>query len=149
MMTSVIGSRRGGFSLLELMISLALISILSGLFVVHFTKSDTSENHLESWLYQFNQMVLSEARSSTAFNEDRSVVFGEQRIVSSSRELSIPDELSIHIRRANESAFRSWAVGEEWLFHPGALIEPITFRFIYEDAIREVVYDPLTATPVS
>ena len=134
------------FSLLEVVVSLALISILVGFFVVHFSVSD-QEGAGDEFRRKFEQLIIGEARSSNAFGEDRVIVIGQNEILSESKKLAVPDSIRLQLRRLNETQFR-YPAADQWVFYAKGLIEPIEFRIISESSTVDLVVDPLTARPV-
>lgn len=135
-----------GFSLLEMIISLGLISVIVGFFTIHFTFTDDSEQ-LEQFQYQVERLVMKTARSSNAFGEDRVISISKTMISSGGSQLPVPPEIKLLLKRSGETEFRR-PEDVEWLFYPGGLVEPLTLRLEGESSFLMMTFDPVTARRV-
>lgn len=131
-----------GFSLLEVMISLGLISIIVGFFAVQFSFSDDSDV-LEQFHGEIERLVLQTSRSCNAFGEDRIILISKSEWVSGSQKLAIPENIKLTLKRPHQAEFASPET-MQWIFRPGGLIEPVKLRMESESAYRVVAFDSVT-----
>lgn len=141
-----ISHRDLGFSLLEMVVSLALVSILVGFFVYHFS-TDEQSGELPSFRTQLERFVIKTARSANAFDEDRVIVLNKNQIRSEGAELTVPESIRLTIKRDEETQFRS-PDNDQWVFLSRGLVEPIQLRLVEGSQTVEIKFDPLTARPV-
>lgn len=149
--------RAGAFSLLEMVVSLAIIAILTGYFMVRFSESQEEQllSPPSSQLRLLSQRAL---RQASAYREEYTMVFtqsamalvrgrglggevSEGEVVES---IAVPGEVAVLLRLAGGEKWVP-ADGDTWYFRPGGLCEPIEVRFESGEAFVELAFDPLTA----
>lgn len=136
-----------GFSLLEMMISLGLISIIVGFFVVHLSFSNESSD-LEPFKAQVERFVLQTSRSCNAFGEDRIITISKTELTDQSRKLSTPPKVRLYLKRPHESDFQ-FPESFQWMFYPGGLIEPLSIKLMNESSFVVMSFDPITGRSVT
>lgn len=151
------GSRAAaGFSLLEMVITLAIIGILSGYFMLRFSESQ-EEQLLQPPASKLRLLSQQAMRSASAYREDYTMFFtqsemalargrgfeagGEIEIVES---IPVPSGVTVMLRLAGDEKWVE-AEGDLWHFRPAGLCEPIEVRFAAGEAFVELAFDPLTA----
>ncbi|MDF1814847.1 MAG: prepilin-type N-terminal cleavage/methylation domain-containing protein [Verrucomicrobiales bacterium] len=146
-MISETGNNPDGFSLLELVISLALVSLMVGFFVVHIPGKDTGRE-LNEFRYELERFVVKTSRSGNAFGEDRVITVSSEKLQSDGEELAVPATVELSVQRSKGGEFNR-PDPFDWVFHPGGLIEPLRFRLESESTSVVLSFDPLTARPVA
>jgi prepilin-type N-terminal cleavage/methylation domain-containing protein len=151
--------RHAGFTLLEIVVSLAIVSILGTLFAVSFA-GDSTEERLREPANALKRLARTANRQAAAFRDDYRITFFEDGYFLS--RAALPDR-----RAAEESAIESYRLrpdagvtleirraggarwirpdGDEWLFQPAGLSEPIAVRFSRASSFIELTFNPMTA----
>lgn len=154
-MTLAIGERRawpGGFSLMEMVVSLAIIAILSGYFVLRFGESQ-QEKLLAPPAAELRLLSLQALRQASAYREEYAMLFSQQEMAlvrgrgakgERVESIAVPVGVTVLLRRAGEEKWIE-ANGEPWLFRPAGLCEPMEVRLAAADAFIELAFEPLTA----
>jgi prepilin-type N-terminal cleavage/methylation domain-containing protein len=151
-MTNPCSSRRvRGYTLLEVAMVVAIIVLIIGA-AIPVTSSFTREQRLRDVVREL--LVLAKTARADAMTTGRpsEVVFGKKGFGLRRPGEEEPSEtvsLSSDMRYVLVPFGSDKAVkpdGQRWIFQPGGLCEPITFRVEQGEAFMEVTFDPLTAS---
>lgn len=149
------GGRRGGFTLLEIVVSLAIVTILGTLFVFRFA-GNSAEEQLREPAEDLRRLARMANRQSAAFRDDYRITFFQDGFFLSREALTdrtlaigghvLPRDsgIRLEIRRFGSSRWTQPA-GDEWLFQPAGLNEPVEVRFAQPPSFIELKFDPMTA----
>ena len=146
---------RGGFTLLEIVIVLVIITLILGLSVVSF---DTvfQEQELRKPVLQFKDLTAEAVRRATLYERPQVLFFDKAGMVLPMRvghqadgrpmpvkRLTLPPGMSLMLRRFGSEKFLP-AEGQRLIVSPSGLCEPLTARFELGPSWFEVTLDPLT-----
>lgn len=142
-----------GFTLLEMMIVLFIISLLSGVAVVSFN-SVSREQEVRRPALEFQKLVREAVRRAAATEEPQIIVFDKKGFAMRFRNdtgdnlawqhrVDIPVEMTLSLRRFGADKFAA-AAGQRLVIAPGGLCEPLSARFELHDSWVEFALDPLS-----
>ena len=151
---------RGGFSLLEIVVTLAIITIIATMFAVNFAGESKGEE-LRYTSIKLQKLARVANRQSAAFRDEQRITFFKDGFFLSRAPISdrfqvdelasdgyvIPaqDAISLEIRHlGNPKWIRP--EGIEWLFQPAGLSAPLEVRLASGESFIQLLFNPRTAT---
>lgn len=154
-------ARRQGFTLLEVVIVLAIMVLLMGIAVVSFD-SVGREHELKHPVAEFERMTVEAVQRAGIYERPQVVTFDSSSFAMRyktdadgiatkvddttwERRVHLPKEMKLSLRRFGAAKFAP-AAGQRLIVAPGGLCEPLTARFELGDAWIEVTLDPLSGT---
>ncbi|MEM9282932.1 MAG: prepilin-type N-terminal cleavage/methylation domain-containing protein [Verrucomicrobiota bacterium] len=156
--TSGTGRGHRGFSLLEILIVLAIIILFSGFFVLRFNDGDI-EQKLSSSSTSIQALALKAKKRAYTFRREQFIVFSDGGAVLSDSSLAnsdssagsqiiesvdFPDDVRVEILPHSESEWRKLETFV-WTFRDSGLSEPIGLRFSIGRAYSKLDFHVLTA----
>ncbi|MCB1235632.1 MAG: hypothetical protein KDM91_11220 [Verrucomicrobiae bacterium] len=146
---------------MEMIVSLAIIALMTGFFVLRFTDS-REEKLLTAPSRDLRLLGLRALRLATAYREDYTLVFrpggvamvhgrgslpsGPDPAAGMEKNVGIPGGVTLLLKHPGEAKWHAPDEdGEPWFFRPGGLCEPIEVKLAAGEAFIELVFDPLTA----
>jgi len=153
-------SRQRGFTLLEIIVSIAIASILVTMFAVRFATESKGEA-LQQPAMEIRKMARAANRNASAYRDEYRITFFKDGFFLSrvpiferfqADEASIDQFLlgegsgiNLEVRRfGNPKWIRP--NGTAWVFQPTGLSEPISVKLSNEDGFMEMTFNPMTAT---
>lgn len=140
---------------------LLIMAILAGFMAFAFAAMNKNES-LQEAAAELEKLAHQASRSSTVFDQEFRVRFeprrfyviefspddfGVYREVEPSHVSELASEIKLQLRRWGA---KSWADpdpdGEDWVFSPSGLSEPLSVRLTLENAFIELDFNPLTGT---
>jgi prepilin-type N-terminal cleavage/methylation domain-containing protein len=150
-----------GFTLMEVTMVLLIMSILVGYMAFAFSSLDRNQSLNES-AAELEKLAHQASRSSTVLDREFRIRFkprqfyalehspddfGVYREVDPQHFWALPPKVKLQIRRWGE---KSWAnpegEGDDWIFSPSGISEPLSVRLTMENAFVELDFNPLTGT---
>lgn len=137
-------ARRGAYTLLEIMIALAIIALLAGTAIPFFLDNSDQVDQAANDLRTFCRKVRAEAIN---LGEPRLIEVSQSalQVRGSDDKVEVPEGWTLEIRRSLEKKFRKPIRNELWEFNGEGLCEPIALRFVQGSRVYEMEFDPLTA----
>ncbi|RBP35340.1 prepilin-type N-terminal cleavage/methylation domain-containing protein [Roseimicrobium gellanilyticum] len=148
-------SRAGGFTLLELVVVLVIISFVVGLGVMSFD-GVVQEGELRKPVLEFKDLTAEAVRRATLYERPQVLIFDSAGMVMPLRmrresagavmrvkRFTLPPGMSLMLRRFGSDKFAP-AEGQRLIVSPSGLCEPLTARFQRGQSWFEVTLDPLT-----
>ncbi|MCB1231825.1 MAG: prepilin-type N-terminal cleavage/methylation domain-containing protein [Verrucomicrobiae bacterium] len=153
------GRRRAGFTLMEMIVVLAIMVLMTTFFMVSF--GETSEEQVLSPLAQdLKQLARTAVTEAAAYREDYAIVLTPEQLqlvrgqgagaggavsLEIERSVAVPGGATVTARWPGEDEWRP-VDGDAWLFRSGGLCEPILIRLgtTKSNAYIELAFDPLT-----
>ncbi|MCB1091120.1 MAG: hypothetical protein KDL87_06300 [Verrucomicrobiae bacterium] len=140
-----------------MVVSLAIIAVLSGYFMIRFSES-REEELLKPPATKLRLMSQKAMRQATAYREDFTIVFTQAEIAllrghglpqgwegdQILESISVPSGIDLQLRLLGDDKWFP-ANGDPWFFRPAGLCEPIEVRFTSGNSFIELTFDPLTA----
>lgn len=155
------GARRQGFTLLEVVIVLAIMVLLMGIAVVSFDSVGrehdlkhpaaelermTVEAVQRASIYERPQVVTFESGSfAMRYKTDADGIATKADETTWERRVKLPQGMKLSLRRFGASKFAQ-AAGQRLVIAPGGLCEPLTARFELGESWIEVTLDPLSGS---
>ncbi len=156
------GSRvraRGGFTLVEMVVVLAIMVLLTGFFMVRFNETP-DEQMLAPIAENLKQMARRAVTEAAAYREDYAILLAPEQLqlvrgqgagagaavaLEIESTLPIPPDAVLSARWFGDPEWRP-VEGQAWLFRSGGLCEPIEVRLESRrgKAFIELAFDPLT-----
>ena len=151
--------RRGAFTLMEMVVVLAIMVLLTGFFAVQFGEN-TDEELLSPVAQDLKQLARQAVTEAAAYREDYAILLdpGQFQLVRGQgagaggavslaveETRSIPEGLIVGVRWFGDPEWKP-VEGQAWLFRSGGLCEPIEIRLEIprSKAFIELAFDPLT-----
>lgn len=153
-MTSAIGKRglRAGFTLLELIVVIALIMVIAGIGVMSF--DGFGEKKLVQQPADALALMVKQA-SRASVVQGRPVVIGfdkkgfrflEQVMEGTEGSFTVPKEMKIFVKRWNGGSRWVEADGLNWTFYATGISEALRFKFEHPEGVAEIAFNPLTGS---
>ncbi len=146
---------RRGFTLLEMVVVLAIISILAGIAVVSFDGIN-QERAMREPVIAFEDLTMEAMTRANLHEKPLVIVFGKSGMLLSSRsstgavgrgnyqrEISFPAGMTLFLRRFGQTVFQP-SEGQRLFIAPGGICEPVSARFQRGSSWIEVTLDPLS-----
>ncbi|MFZ4763851.1 MAG: pilus assembly FimT family protein [Roseimicrobium sp.] len=154
-----IAPRASGFTLLEMIIVLVIISLMMGMAVMRFD-SVTAQQDLRRPVTEFQQMTLEAVRRASLYERPQFIYFDAKGFLMRyrndangraddkdsaiwQRRVDLPSGMKLSLRRFGSEKFAP-AAGQRLSIAPGGLCEPISARFEKGAAWIEILLDPLS-----
>ncbi len=154
------GANSAGFTLLEMIIVLAIIGLFTGLVVVGFGRSEP-EMHLSDAANSIRKAAHQASQMSLLYRRDFFVIFDEEFIRVSETNVRgdepfskaapdqivsfpIPEGVGTEIRIGDEKKWGS-SKGYSWWFRGSGLCDPVNVRLSYDRSYIELSFNVLTA----
>ncbi|MBL9117170.1 MAG: prepilin-type N-terminal cleavage/methylation domain-containing protein [Verrucomicrobiaceae bacterium] len=152
-MTSLAGkrNRRSGFTLLEIVMVLAVIAMVVGIAVAIFVTSD-EDGGLKGPPEELAGMVKKASRGAVVLGRTVVIAFDKKGfgvIGEGGSSSSLPDGMKVKYQRFNEGRRWTDAEGLNWPFFATGLCDPLRFRFESPQQIVELEFHPLTGSITS
>jgi prepilin-type N-terminal cleavage/methylation domain-containing protein len=158
MMISVTGRAQKGFSLLEILIVLAILVMFAGFFLLRFNDSDAEEK-LVRGAAGIQGLALKAKKRSDAFKRDQYIVFSSGNFLLSDSlaggvegdatklvidSVEIPDGVRVEVWI---KAVKTWQTLNEliWTFRDSGLSDPLRLRFSTGHSYTVLDFNILTA----
>lgn len=149
----------GGFTLVEMVVVLAIMVLLTGFFMVRFNESP-DEQMLVPVAEELKQMARRAVTEAAAYREDYAILLAPEQLqlvrgqgagagaavaLEIESTLAIPADAVMSARWFGDLEWRP-VEGQAWLFRSGGLCEPIEVRLESRrgKAFVELAFDPLT-----
>lgn len=145
------GVRAPGFTLLELVVTMAIMMMLLGIGVASFEAFDADEfEEPAARLIQMSKLahqaaVVRGQGMIIAFDKEGFVLLGDSSTIGG--RFDVPKKLKMELMPWGA---KNWLKADEfyWRFGPQGVCEPMKVRFLSENGSREIAFHPLTGGPV-
>lgn len=148
-----------GFTLLEMSVVLFIMAILAGLCIHNFS-SLSQEDVIRKPVVELQRMTMGAMRRVAASAEAEVIAFEPRGFTIQyrraadgleatgkqerwQRRVTVPEGMKVLLKRFGASSFQP-AAGQQVLFLPGSLCEPMTARFELGTSWLQIRLDPLT-----
>ena len=143
-----------GFTLLEMIIVLALMIILAGMAALSFTSLEEGKgvemygNKLARMAKRASRDAVIQGRPIVIGFEKKGFGFVNETAPGSEGYCSLPKDAKVGVQRWNGG--RKWAEadGTTWTFFPSGICDAKRFRFEASDGAMEMGFNPLTGSVV-
>lgn len=144
-------SRSAGFTLLEIIVVIAVICVLAGLAVMSFTMFDEKAN-FEKPADQLARMVKQASRSSVVLGKPVVISFDKKGfgfvnagIQGTESRCDLPKNVKIGVKRWNGQKYGP-AEDFNWTFYPTGICDALQFKFQSDEGTQEMSFNPLTGS---
>lgn len=164
----LVGARSGAFTLIEIVITLFIISIMLGVATLSFRgveeqgRIQRDGTAIKLAARKLMREAMTQNRSYTMSLGTRFFTTGptytpgllENNLVDADdvvqqirgKRVDLREGMTLMVRRWNETAFRfPRQPVEPWVFEPGGICEPLTIRLDYNGGYLVMTFNPLTA----
>ena len=141
-----------GFSLLELVVVMSIMMLMIGLGIVAF-KFYENTDPFEEPTAKLSQMSKLALHSAAVQHRSQTIAFDKQGfslVGATGREgayYAVPENMKILIYRWGGKGWEK-AEGHFWKFGEQGICEPVRIRFVTAENSLELMFHPLTGTPV-
>ncbi len=156
-MTLATGDRRKGYSLLEILITLAILALFSGIFLLSFDDGE-AEEVLSRCSIGVQNLALKAKKRSYAYRREQYIVVSPGSIMLSDSAVTqneadaasqvietveIPSEVRVEVLAPGES---KWQKLNElvWTFRDSGLSDPVGLRFSHGRSYTQLTFNVLT-----
>lgn len=152
-------ARRAGFTLIEIMLAMLIVSILAGMGVVLF-RGWKSQRALEDTMtgiescgrIAYNGILQDQRPWMVVFEKRRCAAFNigglppeDMPVPSPKYQIELEDDQVLLMKRTTWKDWKEIVVPEIWRFEPRAILEPIQVRIESKKGWIQGRFDPLTA----
>ena len=153
-------ARAGGFTLMEVTMVLLIMGILAGFMMFAFDGLGRSEA-LNEAAAELEKLAHQSSRSATVLDQEFRIRFEPRRFYALEhaqddfgvfREVhpdhthEVSSSIKLQLRRWQAKGWTAPEKGEDWVFSPSGVSEPLSVRFSDGPAFIELDFSPLTGT---
>lgn len=131
--------RRNGFTLLEVLIALALIAILMVAAAPYMA---------DAWKSNQGERIAESIEALAMQTRSQAILSGETRFISLSEPTFLPKGWTLQVQRFTDQKFRPPMIDELWQFNSEGICDPLSLRLHGQGEPIIMKFDPITGQVV-